>query len=178
MKHFVSLQIPIVVLVLAVFVAANHAQAQSQQRLTVGAVTTAQGVEVPADYVAGLQRLVIEDLGKLKKFEVVSQQGSADSTNGDLHLTWTITKFNAGSRAKRLFSTGFGRAAGVGATRMSVRVRLVNGSDSRALLDKEVERSQKGNSTLNPAASFAGSKSIIGIESKAIVKEIDSATKH
>lgn len=176
-SHLVDWRIFAVTCLIAACSVAGHAQNQPQQRLVVDAFTSARGIDVPAEYVAGLQKATIEDLQKLRKFEVVSQPGSADAMNGDLHLTCTITKFHAGNRAKRLFSTQFGRAAGVGATRMATRVQLFNGKDSPALLDKEVDGAQKGTSNLNPVASFAGSKSVVGIEAKAITKEVDSATK-
>ena len=137
-----------------------------RQVVEVAPVTAIAGVDIPAEYLAGLQQKLVEDLGKTQRFKGLPV--STDRPSG-LRLTCTVLEFTHGNRAKRIMSTQIGRMAGVGAARLKVYARLTT-ADGHPFLDKEIEGEQK--STWNPGAPLSGTPSLIGLEAKKIVDEV------
>lgn len=155
------------VLPLVLFASLGFGQnAHERQIVEVAPVLAVKGVDIPAEYLAGLQHELVEDLGKTQHF---SGLPVTSNRTGGLRLTCTVMEFKHGNRAKRIISTEIGRMAGVGAARLKVYARLTT-ADGQPFLDKEIEGAQK--STVNPDAPTAGSPALIGIEAQKIVDEV------
>ncbi|HET7208262.1 MAG TPA: DUF4410 domain-containing protein [Terriglobales bacterium] len=139
-------------------------------------VQIASGVDVPKDYIDALEQKLTEELDKTKAFTAVRQEGQGASSS-DLQLTWTITRFDPGSRKKRVSATGYGRLFGVGATKMQIHAQLRNPVNNAILLDRDVEGAEKGN-TMNPVnfhAAFRDSKNVVNVEARKLADELKKA---
>jgi hypothetical protein len=138
-------------------------------------ITTAPGVQLPAEYLSALQDQLLADLTSSKQFVNVTRTVAGQTTHPNFILSCVVTEFTPGSRAKRILSTGFGRMVAVGATRMTVHTTLTDETNHTTVLDDNVSAAQKGTGTLNPLASMSGSKSIAGLQAKKIVDRVKAS---
>jgi len=93
-------------------------------------------VNFPADYLVSMTEELIEQIGKTKRFKQVHREGEslAGADSATVQLTGTVTKFNAGSRAKRYF-IGFG----AGTTKVVAHIKLIDRATGKVLFEKDVD---------------------------------------
>jgi len=75
---------------------------------------------------------LVEELKQLKKFKQVSSVGQTISQGPTVRLSGTITKYKAGSRAKRYFI-----GLGAGATKVTAHIKFVDAATGNVLLEKD-----------------------------------------
>lgn len=104
-----------------------------------------EGVEFPAAALDVMTNEIVDELIKLKKFSQVKLTAPAsptttdntekvDSSETQLLLTGTITKYEAGSRAKR-YLIGFG----AGKTKVVAAIKVSDKTTGTVLLEKNVD---------------------------------------
>lgn len=95
------------------------------QNAEVAPFAAQDGVQVTAEQLKELTDAVVKELQEIKKFRQVSLEGAApspaDAQAPTLKVTATVTKFKAGSRAKR-YLVGFG----AGKSKVIARVRFLD----------------------------------------------------
>jgi Domain of unknown function (DUF4410) len=95
------------------------------QNAEVAPFTAQDGVQVTAEQLKELTDAVVKELQETKKFKQVSLEGAAPSADAaqapTLKVTATVTKFKAGSRAKR-YMIGFG----AGKSKVIAHVRFID----------------------------------------------------
>jgi hypothetical protein len=100
----------------------------------VGSFEVQPGVDIPADFVAGLPPAVAHALKESKIFrEVLLQDQTSSEKTPVLRLSGTVTGFEKGNRAKRYFGVG-----GAGAARIFITLVYVNGDDGQALYEDKI----------------------------------------
>jgi uncharacterized lipoprotein YmbA len=163
--HKVAILTPLVLLVTcSLALGRSNSNNNSPARvLGVAQVQIADGVTIPPDYVQELQKKLVQDLSQSRMFSAVQQDGES-STNSDLRLTWTITRFVSGNRLKRVASS-YGRFFGVGATRLEVHAQLRDPVTNTVILDHEIKGSEKG-------ALTSGSKNVVNTEADKISDDV------
>lgn len=95
-----------------------------------------EGVEFPTDYLVTLTEELTTQLRETKKFKEVLREGetSSESAASTLKLVGTVTKFDAGSRAKR-YLIGFG----AGKTKIVAHVKFVDAATGDVLFEDDVD---------------------------------------
>jgi len=90
--------------------------------------TAQQDVQMTPEQLKALTDTVVKELSDIKKFKQVSLEGAAPAAGADasapaptLKVTGTVTKFKAGSRAKRYFVS-----FGAGKTKVIATVRFID----------------------------------------------------
>ena len=93
-------------------------------------------VEFPADYLVSMTEELMEQIGKTKRFKQVLREGESlgEADSATIRLTGKVTKFNAGSRAKRYF-IGFG----AGKTKVVAHIKLTDRATGKVLFEKDVD---------------------------------------
>jgi hypothetical protein len=92
------------------------------QNAEVAPFTAQEGVQVTPEQLKELTDAVVKELQGIKKFQQVSLEGvAADAQAPTLKVTATVTKFKAGSRAKR-YMIGFG----AGKSKVIAHVRFID----------------------------------------------------
>ena len=145
----------------------------SHQDLEVSPLKVSPNVQLPGDYQQAIQKQLFDQLAKSKIFDSVSDMSSTVSNakppeSPKWRLTCVVTEFQAGSRAKRIFSGGIGRMAGVGKTKLVTHIVIEQEPSGVKIYEGDVSGAEKATG-LNPAAS---SKGVIEIEAKQIAKEV------
>jgi hypothetical protein len=124
-----------------------------------------EGIEFPADYLTGMIYETVMALQRLKRFEQVLHEGETqtDAVGPTIRLTGTVTKYQAGSRAKR-YLIGFG----AGKTRIVTHITFIDKATGKMLYETD--------------ASGAVSWGVFGGESKvslgSLGKKIAEITRH
>ncbi len=95
-----------------------------------------EGVEFPPESRDVVMAQVVEELKQLKRFKQVSNVGETipEGAGPTVRLTGTITKYKAGSRAKR-YLIGFG----AGATKVVAHIKFVDPATGNVLFEKDVD---------------------------------------
>lgn len=95
-----------------------------------------EGVEFPPDYLVTMTDELLKHLAEMKKFNQVFREGESPSEGStpSLRLVGTVTKFQAGSRAKRMI-IGFG----AGKTTIVAHVKFVDRETNAVLFEKDVD---------------------------------------
>jgi len=107
---------------------------QKYHVVQVGSFEVRPGVDIPADFVAGLPQAVANALRESKLFqEVLLQDQTSSEKIPVLRLSSTVTDFDQGNRAKRYF--GMGNA---GAARIFVTLGYLNGEDGQVLYEDKL----------------------------------------
>lgn len=92
------------------------------QNAEVAPLTAQEGVQVTAEQLKELTGAVVKELQDIKKFRQVSLEGAnSDAQAPTLKVSATVTKFKAGSRAKR-YLVGFG----AGKSKVIAHVRFID----------------------------------------------------
>jgi hypothetical protein len=131
----------LVLVVLALTATATTAK-ESQKKITgyqnieVVRFQVDKDVELPADYLVSMTEELIEQIGKTKRFKLVLREGEAltEADSATIQLSGRVTKFSAGSRAKRYF-IGFG----VGKTKVVAHIKLIDRATGKVLFEKDVD---------------------------------------
>jgi hypothetical protein len=95
-----------------------------------------EGIKFPPESRDVIMAQVVEELKQIKKFKQVANTGEtiSDATGPTVRLSGTITKYKAGSRAKRYF-IGFG----AGATKVNAHLKFVDAATGEVLFEKDVD---------------------------------------
>ena len=127
---------------------ANTADAgrNKYQHAEVAAFTAQEGVEAPAELLQSLSTSAVQELQKIKKFTQVTAEGApaaattataspaAAADGPTMRIVGVVTKYKAGSRAKRYF-VGFG----AGKTKVDVLVKFVDKATGEVLHEQNVD---------------------------------------
>lgn len=93
------------------------------------------GVKFPPEQMNGMMAEIVQELQSIKKFRQVSRAGEApESHDPTIKLVGTVTKYQAGSQAKR-YLVGFG----AGKTKVVAHVKFVDKSSGIILFEKDVD---------------------------------------
>lgn len=94
--------------------------------------TAQEDVKITPEQLKALTETVVKELRETKKFKQVTAEGeaTADASAPTLKITGTVTKFKAGSRAKRYF-VGFG----AGKTKMIATIKYTDRETGRVLYE-------------------------------------------
>ena len=162
MKDIKNKFIPFVLFILAAAatVAAQDSKvpsAEAKKSIEVAKFNIKEGIEFPAAALDVMSNEIVDELIKLKKFSQVKLTAPAIPTttekavgevriespaaevapkveDSDLLLTGTITKFDAGSRAKR-YLIGFG----AGKTKIVAAIKIIERASGKVLLERDVD---------------------------------------
>lgn len=95
-----------------------------------------EGIKFPAESLDVIMTQIVEELENLKRFKQVSSIGEtiASAPGPTIRLSGTITKYKAGSRAKRYF-IGFG----AGMTKVVAHIKFVDTATGTVLFEKDVD---------------------------------------
>jgi curli biogenesis system outer membrane secretion channel CsgG len=120
------------------------------QEIEVTTFDAKEGVVVPEGFLKTLMATVVTELQKTKKFKQVLREGETPATmatmpapagatpanagEGTLRLTGTITKFKAGSRAKR-YLVGFG----AGKSKVIAHIKFTDKATGSVLFEQDVD---------------------------------------
>jgi uncharacterized protein DUF4410 len=106
------------------------------QNIEVATFDIKEDAKFPADSLNAMMDEIVKELQDLKKFKQVLRPGETptDSAAPTLQLVGAVTKYQAGSRAKRYF-IGFG----AGKTKIVAHVKFVDKATGNALFEKDVD---------------------------------------
>ena len=107
------------------------------QNAEVAPFTAQEGVQMTPEQLKELTDAVVKELQDTKKFRQVSLEGAApaaDAQGPTLKVTATVTKFKAGSRAKR-YLVGFG----AGKSKVIARVRFLDRETGSVLYEFDAD---------------------------------------
>ncbi|MGB7923051.1 MAG: DUF4410 domain-containing protein [Pyrinomonadaceae bacterium] len=106
------------------------------QNIEIAAFDVKEGIDFPADYMSGMMNEIVSELQGLKKFKQVTRTGEtlADPSAPTLQLSGTVTKYKAGSRAKRYF-VGFG----AGKTKVVAHVKFIDKATGNVVFERDVD---------------------------------------
>jgi hypothetical protein len=106
------------------------------QNIEVAQFDVKEGIEFPAENMDAMMGEIVSELQDIKKFKQVSRAGEtpADPTAPTLQLVGTVTKYKAGSRAKR-YLIGFG----AGKTKVVAHVKFIDKATGKVLLERDVD---------------------------------------
>jgi hypothetical protein len=106
------------------------------QNIEVAKFDVKEGIDFPADNMNIMMDEIVSELQGLKKFKQVSRTGEtlADPAASTLQLVGTVTKYQAGSRAKR-YLIGFG----AGKTKVVAHVKFIDKATGNVLLERDVD---------------------------------------
>lgn len=106
------------------------------QNIEVVSFDIQEGIKFPPESRDVIMAQVVEELKQIKKFKEVANTGATitDGSGPTVRLTGTITKYKAGSRAKR-YLIGFG----AGATKVNAHLKFVDAATGDVLFEKDVD---------------------------------------
>ena len=107
------------------------------QNIEVVPFTAQQDIQITAEQLKALTDAVVAELQKIKKFKQVSLEGAAPAADAQvptLKVTGAVTKFKAGSRAKR-YLIGFG----AGKSKMIATVRFIDRESGSVLYEFDAD---------------------------------------
>jgi len=92
-------------------------------------------VKFPQENMDGMMAEIVQELQKIKKFRLVARAGEApESHDPTMRIVGTVTKYQAGSQAKR-YLIGFG----AGKTKIVAHVKFIDKASGIILLEKDVD---------------------------------------
>ena len=136
----------ILITLLAVFTLATPIAASGQkkdgslknqyQNIEVATFDIKEEAKFPADSLNAMMDEIVKELQDLKKFKQVLRPGESptDSAAPTVQLLGTVTKYQAGSRAKR-YLVGFG----AGKTKIVAHVKFIDKANGNVLFEKDVD---------------------------------------
>jgi len=94
------------------------------------------GVKFPPEHMTGMMAEIVEELRNTKKFQQVYKEGEphTDVNDPTIRLVGTVTKYQAGSQAKR-YLVGFG----AGKTKVVAHVKFIDKASGNVLYEKDVD---------------------------------------
>jgi hypothetical protein len=106
------------------------------QNIEVASFDIKEDVKFPPDSLSAMMDEVVKELQNLKRFKQVLRPGETalDSVAPTVQLQGTVTKYQAGSRAKRYF-IGFG----AGKTKIVAHVKFIDKATGNVLFEKDVD---------------------------------------
>ena len=104
------------------------------QAIEVAPFTAQEGVQVPAEVLKSLEADTLSELRKTNKFKLVAAETSAAAPDPTVRVSGTVTKYKAGSRAKR-YLVGFG----AGKSKVVARVRFTDKASGQVLHEEDVD---------------------------------------
>ncbi|HEX8118486.1 MAG TPA: DUF4410 domain-containing protein [Pyrinomonadaceae bacterium] len=108
------------------------------QNAEVAPFTAQEGVQMTPEQLKGLTDAVVKELQDIKKFKQVSLEGAAPAADAaqapTLKVSSTVTKFKAGSRAKR-YMIGFG----AGKSKVIAHVRFIDRETGAVLYEFDAD---------------------------------------
>ena len=95
-----------------------------------------EGVKFPAELMSGMMGEIVQELQKIKKFKQVFREGESqvEASDPTIRLVGTVTKYQAGSQAKR-YLIGFG----AGKTKVVAHVKFIDKATGNVLFEKDVD---------------------------------------
>jgi len=94
-----------------------------------------EGVKFPPEHMSGMMGEIVQELQNLKKFRQVARAGEGVvSSEPTIRLEGTVTKYQAGSQAKR-YLIGFG----AGKTKVVAHVKFIDKATGNVLFEKDVD---------------------------------------
>ena len=94
-----------------------------------------EGVKFPPEHMTGMMAEIVQELQNTKKFRQVSRVGEGTESNEPtIRLVGTVTKYQAGSQAKR-YLIGFG----AGKTKVVAHVKFIDKANGNVLFEKDVD---------------------------------------
>lgn len=103
--------------------------------VAVAQFTAADGLDVPADYVAALMQELVGELQQTRKFQNVhAGDGSSAPEQRLLRIAGTITEFDKGNRATRYF-VGFG----AGRSKIRAHVTFTDAETGAVVFEDDVD---------------------------------------
>ncbi len=112
------------------------AQKNQYQNIEVAKFDIKEGIDFPAENMTSMMDDIVKELQGIKKFKQVSAPGEtvADSSAPTLQLVGTVTKYKAGSRAKR-YLIGFG----AGQTKVVAHVKFIDKATGNVVFERDVD---------------------------------------
>lgn len=106
------------------------------QNIEVANFDIKEDVKFPADSLNAMMDEIVKELQDLKKFKQVLRPGETPTDSGGptVQLLGTVTKYQAGSRAKR-YLIGFG----AGKTKIVAHVKFIDKGTGNVLFEKDVD---------------------------------------
>ena len=106
------------------------------QNIEVANFDVKEGIDFPADYMTGMMGEIVKELQNLKKFKQVyrASETPTDAAAPTIQLVGTVTKYKAGSRAKR-YLIGFG----AGQTKVVAHVKFIDKATGNVLYERDVD---------------------------------------
>src|SRR5918911_1866304 len=104
------------------------------QSIEVAPFTAQEGVEAPAELLKSLEADTLSELRKTNKFKLVAAESSAAAAEPTVRVVGTVTKYKAGSRAKR-YLVGFG----AGKSKVIAHVKFMDKESGRVLHEEDVD---------------------------------------
>ena len=102
--------------------------------IEVAPFTAQEGVEAPAELLKALETDSLSELRKANKFKLVSGESASAPAEPTVRVVGTVTKYKAGSRAKR-YLVGFG----AGKSKVIARVKFIDKESGQVLHEEEVD---------------------------------------